>query len=462
MPGIDRLLNTSKEALLSHLTAINITGSNVANVNTQGYSRLRPIFGSVGSVGSGTPDQMQVGVKITNVERIYDKYLEVQLVQQEHEVGYNEARRDALSRVEGIFNESNGGGINEVLNKFWDAWASLSANPAGKGERDVLVSVSQNMAAMFRQQSEELHTVQQDANKTIADTVDQLNTYLENMTTYNDQISQIEVSGGSAADLRDKRAELLRKISNLIDFNYIEEANGSLNIFISNGRTLVEAGQMWGLDVEINPANNNFYDITFQDSPGVAINNRLTGGKLAGLIEIRDTTLAGYISDMDTLAASIISNVNTQHSQGFDATGNVGGNFFNAATEAEDMAVSSAIIADASKVAASATINGDGENAKLLSAVRDQLLLSGATTTINGYYSAFVGQVGQNTADANTGYDSQKAILNQFESQKETVSGVSLDEEMLNLTKLQMGYNAAGRLLTTVNDMIDILFNLGK
>ncbi len=462
MPGIDRLLNTSKEALLSHITAINVTGSNVANVNTPGYSRLRPIFGSVGTVGSGTPDQIQVGVKITNVERVYDKYLEVQLVQQEHEVGYNEVRRDALSRVEGIINESNGGGINEILNRFWDAWAGLSANPSGKGERDVLVSVSQNMAAIFRQQSEELQTIQQDANKTIADTVNQLNTYLEDMTTYNDQISQIEVAGGSAADLRDKRAELLRKMSNIIDLNYIEESNGALNIFISNGRTLVEGGKMWELAVEINPANNNFYDITFEDSPGVAINNRLTGGKLAGLIDIRDTTVAGYISDIDTLAATIISNVNAQHSQGFDATGNVGGNFFDTATTAEDMAVSSAILADGSKIAASATIDGDGENAKLLSAVRDSLLLSGGTATINGFYSAFVGTLGQNTADANTGFDRQKAILNQFEGQKEAVSGVSLDEEMLNLTKLQMGYNAAGRLLTTVSEMIDILFNLGR
>ncbi|MBI4632656.1 MAG: flagellar hook-associated protein FlgK [Deltaproteobacteria bacterium] len=462
MPGIDRLLNTSKEALLSHITAINITGSNVANVNTPGYSRLRPIFGSVGSVGSGSPDQMQVGVKITSVERIYDKYLEVQLVLQEHEVGYNEVRRDALSRVEGIFNESNGGGINEILNEFWDAWADLSANPAGKGERDVLVSISQNMAAMFQQQAGELQTIQQDANKTISDTVDQLNTYLEDMTIYNNQISQIEVAGGSAADLRDKRAELLRKMSNLIDFNYIEESNGTLNVFISNGRTLVQGGQMWELAVEINPANNNFYDITFADTPGVAINSRLTGGKLAGLIDIRDTTVAGYISDLDTLAASVISTVNTQHSLGFDATGNIGGNFFNAATKAEDMAVSSAIIADGSKIAASATVNGDGENAKLISAVRDQLVLNGATVTINGYYSAFVGRIGQNAADANAGYDRQKAILNQYESQKETVSGVSLDEEMLNLTKLQMGYNAAGRLLTTVNDMIDILFALGE
>src|SRR5574340_410269 len=184
MSGIDRLLNTSKEALLSHITAMNVTGSNVANVNTPGYSRLRPIFGSVGTLGSGNPSEIQIGVKITDVERIYDKYLEVQLVQQEHEVGYNEARRDALNRVEGIFNESSVGGINDVLNKFWDAWASLSANPTGKGERDVLVSVSQSMASMFREQAQQLTTVQQDANKTIADTVNQLNSYLKDMATY--------------------------------------------------------------------------------------------------------------------------------------------------------------------------------------------------------------------------------------------------------------------------------------
>jgi flagellar hook-associated protein 1 len=124
MGDIGRVLNTTKEAILSHLTALNVTGSNVANVNTPGYSRLRPAFGSIGVIGSSTND-VQLGVKITAIERLYDKYLEVQLVQQEQDTGNNQARMDLLNNVEGIFNESTGGGINDLLSQFWGAWSQL-------------------------------------------------------------------------------------------------------------------------------------------------------------------------------------------------------------------------------------------------------------------------------------------------------------------------------------------------
>ena len=151
MSNIFQILNTSRDSLLAHQTAMSVTAGNIANVNTPGYSRQRAVFSSSGALESGT-----VGVNVTDIERIYDRLLEVQVSDQEQNVGYSEARNDALNRVDSIFNESDGGGINELLNEFWSAWEDLSANPDGQVERLALVSVSQSLAFVFRQYSDEL------------------------------------------------------------------------------------------------------------------------------------------------------------------------------------------------------------------------------------------------------------------------------------------------------------------
>jgi flagellar hook-associated protein 1 FlgK len=472
MGDIGRVLNTTREAILSHLTALNVTGNNVANVNTPGYSRLRATFGSVGVIDA-SQEQGQFGVKITSIERLYDKYLEASMVRQEQEVGYNSAQLDVLNRVEGIFNESDGGGISELLSQFWGAWSELSANPTGITERDNLVSISQSLASMFSQKANELINVQSDTNTLISDTVTELNNDLDTMADLNNKIAQIEISGGNAASLRDERAELLQKISQIIDINYYEEADSSLNIFISNGRSLVEGINVWKLDVENNPVNSNYYDIVFEDTPTVAINDRLQGGKLAGLLDVRDKIYVwdasagqyrGYLSDLNNMAAAIINSVNTQHSSGYDLDGNVGGSYFSTtSTLAKDMQVDSAIAADVRKIAASATVNRDGQNASLMNAIKDNsTLMAGGTATIDNYYQTLVARVGNDVASSQRGLDQQTYVLNQIESQWEAVSGVSIDEEMLNMIKYQAGYNAAARLIGTLNEMMDTLINLGE
>lgn len=462
MGDIGRVLNTTRNAILSHLTALNITGSNIANVDTPGYSRLRPIFGAVGVISAAT-DQVQLDVKISSIERLYDKYLEAQIVQQEQDIGYNNSQMDVLKRVEGIFNESIGGGVNELLSKFWNAWSQLSSNPSGITERDGLASISQSLASIFREKANELINVQRDTNAAISDTVTELNKYLNDMVDLNDKIVQIETGGGSAADMRDKRTELLRKVSQIVDVNYYEESNGSLNIFISNGRSLVEGNNLWKLDVQTNPLNSNYYDVVFEDTPAVVINNHLQGGKLAGLLNVRDAKVAGYLSDLDNMAATIINNVNTQHSSGYDLNGNVGGTFFSATSiRAKDMHVDSAIVADVRKIAAAATVNKDGDNARLIAAIKDDSSLMGSGITIDDFYESTVSRVGQDVVDAKNSNDHQTSVMNQMESQREAVSGVSLDEEMLDLIKYQAGYNAAGRLCGIINEMMDTLINLGK
>ena len=562
MADIGRVLYTAKEAILSNLTAINVTGSNISNVNTPGYTRLRPVFESVGA-SSSMSAQEQSGVRIADIEQVYDRFLESQLVEQQSSVANYTAQKDYLQRVEAVLNENNGGGINDALTEFLNAWGSLSEDPSSKAKRDQVVSTGQNLAYIFNQRAEELTSIQTAADESIADNVSQLNDYLKQMAEYNSKIVYAESAGGNSATLRDRRSELLKKISGLIDVNYIENKDGALYITLpSNGKALVEGSNSWELDVQRN-TNTGLYDIVFSVNPSQAINEQISGGTLAGLLEVRDDKIPSYLDQLDQTASSIINKVNELHISGYDQDGNPGEVFFEVTgttqyASTKYMAVNTDIVADARKVAASSTVNADGNNASAITAIINDsmyasvgsiskpsgttvaaqinsvgqlykntttditltraagvwtlpstgnggypdlkiltssdreitldfnndnyadltLNLTGtwsdgnsisfaltkdtSTTSIDGYFSAFTSNMGQDIVNVNRQLESETATLNQQSDQREQLSGVSLDEEMINLIKYQMAYGAAGRMTKTVSDMMDLLINLGQ
>jgi flagellar hook-associated protein 1 len=561
MAGISQALITSKEALLSNLTAINVTGSNIANVNTPGYTRLRPMFESVGTTNAAS-NQEQVGVHIADVEQIYDRFLYDQIVSQQSSVANYTAQQDILKRVEGVLNESSGDGVNDALGEFLNAWGNLSVDPSNKSKRDMVVSTAQNLAYIFNQRAEETTNIQIAADDSVADTISALNGDLKQIADYNKIIVNAESAGASASSIRDKRGELLNEISKLIDVNYVEKSDGSLYVYLpTNGKALVEGVNNWELQVKRNSDNNNLYDVVFTEDSSQSINDQITGGKLAGLLKVRDTAIPSYLDQLNQTASSIINKVNELHTTGYDQDGNSGGLFFESTAEAKHMRVSAAIIADTRKIAASATVSADGNNAAAITAIAsDQMYaslgtlditavsptakatamlnnigqayknttsdieitrgltpeswaitdnggysslavlsandktvtldldgnltaditlnLTGAwnggdvmsfslkksesTTSIDGYFNAFIANMGQDVVNASQALTSETAILNQQTDQREQLSGVSLDEEMMNLIKYQMAYGAAGRMTKTVTELMDTLMNLGQ
>ncbi len=568
MSDIGRILYTAKDAIISNLTAINVTGSNISNISTPGYTRLRPLFESVGT-REASSNQEQIGVKIADIQRVYDKFLGSQIVAQDSAVGSATARKSLLTQIEGIVNESAGNGINDALSKFWSAWGNLSVNPSGKTERDVLVTAAKNLTDILNSRSAELYSVQSSIDQTIADDVDKLNGYFNEMSVLNGEIARIEGAGAQASSLRDNRTTLLSKISSIIDISYMERSDGSLYIYLpASGKTLVEGTNKWQLTVQSNSANANLNDIVFTDDLNSSLNNDITGGELGGLLNVRDVVLDSYIDKLNQTTASIINKVNTQHMAGYDQDGNIGGAFFTATTnptinmtEAKNIQVSAAIIADVRKIAASSTVNSDGDNATAMAVISEDkmyaslgqisittgtgsaaglinnigqayknttsaieltrgatsargdwtiannggftaiqvlsaddnsltldlngngtaditLSLSGSwasgdtlafslskrdsTTNIEGYFNAFIAGVGQDVFRSATELAREQAVANQRSDQREALSGVSLDEEMLNLIKYQMAYNAAGRLTKVVSDMMDVLITLGR
>ena len=458
MSGIDTL-NIAKDSLLSHQTAINLTGTNIANANTTGYSRQRAAFST-----------LVQSVEIAGIERIYDQFLGVQINEQANDLGDSEAKKDALGRIEMTFNETDGGGINELMNKFWGAWEDLSANPSGQAERQTLVSVSQSLTSMFRSYSNELLSAQNDANARIPVLVNQVNDYASDIADINDRILQAgteDTDDPGLNSLRDKRANLLSKLAEIVDFHYVKDSKDSISVFLSNGMPLVEGGQTWELDVVTDTPDSDpsFYDVVFENNTDEVINSSIKKGKLAAFIDVRDATAKGYMDKLDDLAATLVEKVNDQHILGYDMNQNLGEDFFvfypdPLVEEARYMEVSADIIADINKIAASETVNGDGGNAVSMNIIKDDLTMDDGKSTFSSYYSSLVAEVGQDVAYVNRSFDHHTNLMGQLTNRREGISGVSIDEEMMNLIRYQTGYNASARLFVAAQELADTLLNL--
>jgi flagellar hook-associated protein 1 FlgK len=413
-----------------------------------------PLDSSVGPMGNG------VGAE--GIERIYDRFLSAQISNESQGLGRWDAQKDAVALVEMIFNEADGSGLSRAMSKFWDAWQSLTNNPAGTTERQVLVTASQVLATTFNYLSSDLSQSQQDLDLAIQATVADINRWSEQLADLNGKIISSEAGSLSANDYRDQRELVLKDLSELIDINTFEDANGAVSVFGVNGRPLATAGQFWQLSTATNATG--LQDVVWVDQAGNTTNITadISGGKLKGYLEVRDGVIVDYINRLDTLAQTLMADVNSAHQSGFALDGSAGEAFF-VGTGAADLEVNPNIAGNLVLVAAAAdalTVPGDNRKAIEIANLQYQLVMSANTVTYNDYYSSLVRDVGNEVLISEAYYNHQSDMMAQLENQRESVSGVSLDEEMINLIKFQNAYTAAAKLITTADEMMQTVLQM--
>jgi len=459
MSNILGLLDIGRGALLAHQKAISITGHNIANVNTPGYSRQRVNLAT--SLGlTSASGQMGAGVRVSDIQRIYDQFLGSQINTESYNLGKWEAQKSSLERVEIIFDETTGFGLNQAMGDFWNAWQDLANNPEGHTERQVLVAESEIMAETFNKISSDLNQQQNDIDSSIEGAVIEINTIAGQISDLNIKISDIEKSGQSANDLRDERDLLLKELSSMIDISSFEGDDGQVTVLVGNGRPLVQPPYSLSLSTVTNASGHE--DVVWVDRDGnsVDITNDISGGKLKGWLEVRDVKIEDYKTRLDDLASSIITEVNNLHTAGFDLNGAAGGAFFTG-TSASDIAVDTNIINDVNLIAASGTgAPGDNSNSIAIVNLQNGLLMSGGTATYDDFYNSLVSDVGIDAQSAQMNYDHQTAMASSLDNYRESISGVSLDEEMVNLVKFQHAYDAAAKLISAVDEMMNTVMNM--
>jgi flagellar hook-associated protein 1 FlgK len=458
--SISSLLFTARDSLIAHQMAIDVTGANIANVNTPGYSQQRAEFKSVGAVDVQA-NSAQVGVNIKRITRIYDSYVDAQVITQQQNSGYSDTMLKGLQNVEVIIDDTNGGGLNEVLNDFWAAWESLSQNAGGKIERSALYSASENLINTIVYYQQNLTDLKGEFNDSIKAVVSQINDKIGEISDLNLRIVSAGEDRGNNNDLLDKRNAALSGLSALIDINYFENADGTINVYVSNGQPLLQSYMGHNLTAQLSAAGT--LDIY---SPGVtdqALNSAVQKGKLGALLELQEKTVPQYLTYLNQFAAALAESVNDLHKNGYDAYQNTATDFFEISdvnNAAATLKISNAIKSDVNRIAASLSVTGDGENASKIAAIQKELLLDSKTSTLNSYVTSMVGQIGHQVANAKTYDDHQTIIMTHLQNQRDAISGVSIDEEMLKLVKYQMGYTASARLCNTINELLDELIGI--
>ena len=456
MTTIPGLLSIGSKALMAQQKGINVTGNNIANVNTPGYSRQRlnlssdvPIMTGNGLMGSG--------VTANKVERVYQRFLGVQINNETQSLGQWEAHKDALEKVELIFDESGGYGLNQVMSEFWNAWQDLTNNPSGSVERTVLVAKSEMLTATFSKNYEDLQKIQRDIDWNIEGAVEEINRLSENMVDLNQKIIQVESGGHMANDYRDQRDLVLKELSELIDINSFEDANGGVTVSVGSGQALVEGTHTYKLSTQANADGHQ--DVTWLDSSGntVIISNNISKGKLKGWLDARDVDIDNSLNKLDTLAQNLMTEVNSLHATGYGIDGSTGNDFFTGTALATGIQVNQLIANDTNLIAAAEGIDkpGDNGNAIAIANLQEALTMNGTTATFGAYYDSMVSDAGLAVQQATSYYDHQSQMVLQVENYRESISGISIDEEAVNLIKYQNAYQAAAKLITTADEMME-------
>jgi flagellar hook-associated protein 1 FlgK len=289
---------------------------------------------------------------------------------------------------------------------------------------------------------------------------------VEEINSLVDQISSLNHSMGASGPegrlpLQDQMSTLLRSLNNLVNVDVVARSDGGVDITVGSGRALVIGDETYRLDAVSQPPNG----LAAVQAGGMDITSELRGGRLVGAIQARDVNIPDYLTRLDTIAYELVNQVNTIHRAGFDQLGNTNQDFFTplaAVTGAARLIEVDPAVAADSRLIAAAGVNEIGDNlvAKSLTNLRDALVLEGNSATLVDSWSHMAFRVGRDTRAAVDGLKAQSDIVEQIDALRDSVSGVSLDEEAVQMIKFQRAYEANARFFSTVDQTLSILFSI--
>ena len=462
--GISQLIRISRRSFRTFDAGMNTVAQNIANAETEGYTRRRITLGTVATDASGVvigppgeTDRMG-GVNISNYERVRDRLFEQQGRQAETGLGGAEEESRILGGIESTFAVGTDGSLTNVLNDFWGAWGDVANNPTDTGAREALLSQGDALTQTFRRLDGDFAKLRTETDRALSDGVDQVNTLVNRLGDLNQQIQKAQASGSPNFAAEDERDQVVRQLAEFAPIQVQEDDPAGYTVAL-NGMTLVQGGSTQELEVVTSPYSgaNNFPPETVGlhikdtniDLPALDASE----GKLGALTTALNTELPDVRNGLDALAADVVSTVNAEHAGAYDLNDNTGDDFFDAGattantiqldvnlTSAEDIAVASAPGQPGNADAANALLNG--------------------REGIDSQAVDLVASVGSKVSAANQRASAQSAALAQVNGMAKGVSGVSLDEEMTKMIEYQQSFSAAARVLQTAQQMMDTLLRM--
>ena len=421
MSGLLSTLNTAKSGMNVSQVAIQTTSHNISNINTPGYSRQRvnqsasspySMPGKNSNFGAG---QIGTGAQIDNVTRIRNSFYDYQYRSESHQYGSTSVKYEYFKNIEGIFNEPSDTAISSSLNSFFNSWSELSKDPQSSGVKSVVIENGKYLSNSINSAFKRLESLEEGLDKQSEYIMDEVNSMLSQLDKLEKNIKIIQGSGKSPNDFLDQRDQLLDNLSFKLNINDKDVKATLKKAYDANGKVTLD-------------------DLT---KSGVKIS-----GELEGTLSMKEE-IKKYKDGLKQLANTITSNVNKAAGQ----------DIFKA-KDGELISINPEMLQEPEKINVTADIA-----LKVYELKSEKVNINGKDMTINTFYNSMIQDLGQSSAAVIRDESNQSKLLENIDSSRSSVSGVSLDEEMISLVQLQHTYSANAKVMSTIDSLLDVVVN---
>jgi len=449
MAGLFSILGVARDGIVAQAAALDVTGQNVAGANTPGFVKRTPVLESIQSGG----------VQVSGTARSFDRFTYAQLVEQESHLASANARFGVASNVEALVSPT-ADHLGDRADMLFAAFQQLALNPTDVAVRSSVIANAEWLASGFSETADALERSRAELLIQAQDVTAEVNQRLNALSGIDRSIVDASGRGEGAADLRDRRDQLVREIAERVGARAVEGPTGGLTLF-SAGTVLYQDGHAAQLSAAV--ATNGELAITAnRDGNVIDVTKNVSTGTLAGVREARDVDIPSVLAGLDAFAKDVTDAVNTIHAAGFGLDGISGRPLFTPAAlvpgAAHTMAVDPAIVGHPERIAAASSVAGlpgDNDLAVLLAGLPRATLPGGGT--VSDRYATIASKVGVMKATIEGEQKMREDTVATANTLRESTSGVSTDEEMIHLQQYQRAFEASMRVLSTVNDLFDTL-----
>ncbi len=435
MAGLIGNLHSARTGMSVSQASIQTTSHNINNINTPGYSRQRveqstkSAYSNPGYNSSMGPGQIGTGVQATDVIRIRNTFYDFQYRSESHNYGETSIKYQHYTNMEKIFNEPSDSAISASISDFFSSWQELSKNPNDTGAKDVVIQNAKYLSTNISNVKEKLDKLSTQAEKKLNDDVSEINDMINQIRGLNKEIKLIEGSGKTPNDLMDQRDSV------------IDELSHKLNIENSEVQKL------------INEKLENKTEVTLDELKNIGD----VSGEIQGSLDMIDK-ISEYTSDLKEFAKGLTKGVNNvMNGRDFDDNN----------VQATDQQLfifnengDPIIKANEDLVNNPKNLIMTAQKAENMYKLKDaKITIDGENITIGNYYNNIVQKLGNETKEVIRNESNQSKLLGEIDNLRLNVSGVSLDEEMVNLIQFQHSYNASAKVISTIDSLLDVVVN---
>lgn len=459
MSGSFSGINTALSALRYNRVAMDVAGGNIANVSTEGYARRRVEGASVG--GPSTPamwsryDGHGDGVSVSGVNRMTDELLNTRSRREHGTQAYLDVRQTSLQRVEAGVGEPGDTGLANAMDGLTKSFHQLVSTPDGQAARAQVISAANHIVDVAGAQARNVQAEASDQRFRLVSDVSEANTVASSLASANEAIASGKANGNDVGTLLDKRDLLTNRLAELTGATATVRADGGADVTL-NGVALVTGNKAGSLAIAsgvtaTGEADGSAVSFTVTDGSGTTTVPGALNGEVGGVTDLLNVTLPGYLSGLSAVVQDLATKMNDMHAGGYAQDGTTTGTPLFTFDPADVLGTLAVAFTDPALVAASGKPGAglDAGNADKMATTR----------TVEGAYQRLVTGLGVQVTEAQRRSENQQAVTSQVDSSRDQLSGVDIDEEMVNLLSSQRAYEAASRLMTTLDSVLDTLIN---